>query len=784
MLRNYLLLAARSLLKSKLCSTINIAGLALGLTCTILILMWVRDEMSYDRFHPKAHVVYRVEEDQHYAEGIYHVNVTPYPVGPAFKEEIPEVVDFTRYAQPARLLFQVGSTTHYETSIAAVDPSFFTMLAFPFVKGNPLSALSEPFSMVVTEDVAKRYFAEADPVGQTIRVGRKYTFTVTGVLAPVPRNSSYRFQIAVPIGFMRETGAWSDGWGNHSITTLVQLQEGAPLSVVNAKMTSVVREHAPASTTDFLVAPLTELHLHSRWGFGHTRDNAQYVYIFSAIAVLVLSMACLNYINLSTAQSGKRSREIGLRKVVGASRAQLARQFLGESILTTCLASALALPLAQSLMPAFNKLSGKQLEFDAWRNWPVACGLVGAVLFTGLVSGICPALVFSGYRPVDALGGRRLPGVRLSFRKALVVVQFALSVGLIVGTAVVYRQLDFMRGKDLGYDKEQLLYVPLRGEVCASYGTLKDGLESFSGVLGVTATQQLPSNIGSNSDGARWGGKDPLQSQLIGFNFVDVDFAKTLKIDIIDGRDFSRSIVSDKTEAFLVNEETARLMGPGPVVGRDFQFWGRKGKVIGVMKDFHFQSMLTTVGPLVVMIDDTQLNFMMVRLRAEVIAPSIDFLKKTWAEVVSDYPLEYRFLDQDLDRTYRAQEQMGDVMRVFAVVAVLIACLGLFGMASSMAEGRVREIGVRKVLGATIAQVLVLLTRDFAKWVVFAALLACPAAGLIMQWWLQGFAYRTDLTPGIFLQAGLLTLVVALLTVSYHAIRAAVSDPVNSLRSE
>ena len=785
MLRNYLKVAVRSLLRYRGYSAINIAGLAAGMACAVLILLWVRDELSYDRFHRDPDSLYQVQENQHYSAGVYHVNVTPYPAGPAFAAGIPEVLEMSRYSSTGGLLLRRGDKAFYEDDVRAVDPALLRMFTFPLARGDAETALDDPHSLVLTPSVARKYFGDMDPVGKVISVNNQHAFTVTGVLEEIPLNSSLRFAVLVPMEFHRERGQYSDNWGNNSIGTYIRLQEGASITAVEEKMTSMMREHNPESSTEFVLAPLIDKHLHSYFGFGPPRGDIQNVYLFGALAGFVLLIACINFMNLSTARSARRAREIGLRKVVGALRGQMARQFLGESVLVSGIALLGAVPLVQLLLPSFNELAGKEIALDPAAEWSILALLVGVALVTGLVAGSYPALFLSSFRPVAVLkGGLRAGAGSSLFRRALVVLQFSLSIGLIIGTGVVYQQLSFMRGRSLGYDREQVLHIRMRGEIPKSYEELKQELATHPSVLAVSAARQRLPNIGSNSSGGEWDGKDPEWDLVIGNTRVDYDFIAAMGIELTEGRTFSPQYPTDATEAVLVNETLAGLMGFESAVGQRLHLW-RESHVIGVMKDFHFRPVRDEIEPLALWLSDPQeMPWMVVKFAPQSAVAGIALLEETWERVVPDYPLEYEFMDHDFDWMYRNEERMAQVLRWAATVAVAIGCLGLFGLASFMAERRTREVGVRKVLGASLSGLVLLLTREFTQWVLVANLIAWPVAWYVMNRWLQGFAYRVDVGLGIPLLAGATALAIAWLTVSYQSAKAALANPVEALRHE
>ena len=786
MIKNYIKIALRNIKKHKGYSFINIIGLAIGMACCLLISIWVLDELSYDKFHENAATLYRVEENQDYMGRIFHVTVTPYPLAPALKDEIPEILDATRYVFPGGLLFRYGDKAFFEDNTRAVDPSFFQMFTFPFLKGDKNTALNSPYSLVLSEKIAEKYFGDENPVGKVISVNNTYEFTVTGVMKNVPHNSSLQFETVIPYEFLRKTGKTNEEFGSNSIWTFIQLQKDIPAEKANEKVFGFIRKRVPESVTSLLLMPYTRIHLHEYFGYIKEPGAIQYVYIFSIIAFFVLLIACINFMNLSTARSANRAKEVGLRKVVGASKGHLIRQFFGESALFSFIALVFAVIIVNLLLHAFSTLAAKELSWKVTGIGSVLVGFLLITLFTGLVAGSYPALLLSSFQPAKVLKGNVKSGAGGSrFRKILVVVQFSLSILLIIGTIVVYKQLNYMKNKKLGWDKEHLVYIPLRTDnIKKSYEVLKTELAKDPKILGITGTDQLPSYISSNAGGADWEGKDPNQQILIGINAVDFGFIETLKIEMREGRSFSRDFPSDLSKAFIINEEVVKIMGKESVVGERFSFIGRQGSIIGVMKNFHYQPVQSKIEPLAITISPDNIRYMLIRIQPESISASLKYIENTWKRIMPNYPFEYRFLDENFDRMYRAEERMGSLLKYFAVLAVFIACLGLFGLASFTAEQRTKEIGVRKVLGAGVSQITILLCREFLMLVLLANVIAWPAAYLVMKNWLKGYAYRTGLDLFTFAAAMAAALVIAFLSVSFQAIRAATANPVDSLRYE
>jgi putative ABC transport system permease protein len=811
MFKNYFKVAWRNIARHKGYSFINIFGLAVGMACALFILSWVQDELSFDRFHANARTLYRVEQDQATGQGKFHVNVTPFPMGPVLKAEIPEIKDATRAASPGVLLVRYGENAFFETRVIAADPQIFQMFTFPLLKGNPATALNRPGSLVISAAMAKKYFGDIEPMGKNVTVNNSHAFTVTGVMKNVPLNSSLSFDMLVPFDFVKTLGQYNDSMGQNDIVTFVQLHPQSIAATAGEKITKLATSRLVAEIgnnselqkkiqsdpalrkrfenyrgPDFMLMPLVDLNLFAYFGFNRNNMGIQYIYTFSSIALFILLIACINFMNLSTARSANRAKEVGLRKVVGAQRQGLISQFYSESILTAFLSGVVAFVLVLLLLPALNTLSGKTMTWKALLNVKFMFGALAVTIFTGIVAGSYPALFLSSFQPAKVLKGGRQDGAKSAlFRKILVVIQFSMSILLLIGMGVATRQIEFMKNKKLGYDKDQLIYLPLRGETYSAYATLKEQLLRNPRLVNVTATHQEPTSIGSNGGGADWDGKDPSQKYLIGYAAVDFDYPETLKIEMAAGRTFSRKFAADSGRAWMVNEEVTKLMGinPAAAVGKRFK-WGVEGTIVGVMKNFHYQSVRAAIEPLAVIVAPEEFRFAVVRLKAGEIPASLADVKKTWQRVFPQYPCEYRFFDEDFGQMYQDDERMGSLLKVFASMATIIACLGLFGLASYTAEQRTKEIGVRKFLGASSPGIVLLLTKQFAKWVVIANFLAWPCAYFLMKNWLQGFAYRSALAWWLFALAGSGALVIALLTVSFQAARAARANPVDSLRYE
>ena len=785
MFKNYVKIAFRNLQRHKMYSSLNIIGLAVGITCSLLITLWVLDELSYDKFHTHADRLYRVEFDQNYSGQLYHVNVSPHPMAPALVEEIPEVENATRVNPMEELLVKHAEKTFFEDSVMAVDPSFLEMFSYPLIQGDVRTALADPYSIILTEDRAKSYFGHGEAIGKTLNINNSLDFTVMGVMKNIPRTGYLQFDALVPYELLRTLGRDLEQWNNNTTLTFALLRKNTETASVAPKIHALVTKHDSGEDQTYSLRPLTQIHLYSYFGFGGKRGNAQYVALFSAIAVFVLLIACINFMNLSTARSAKRAREVGMRKVVGAVKRQIITQFYGESCIFSFLSLILALVCVNLALPAFNALTGKDISFATLAGGYTSLAVLGILVATGFVAGSYPALFLSSFHPVRVLKGTLSSGSSSAiFRKILVVVQFSLSISLIIGTGIVYNQLNYMKGKTLGFETDHLLAIQMRGSVKDSYGALKKELRKQSGIVAVSASSSKPSGIYSNAGGADWEGKDPEQDVSVHFTSVDYDFFEAADMEMVGGRSYSLDFPSDSESAYVVNEELQRLMGVDSAVGKQFTFGERTGTIIGVVKNFHFLSLRKKIEPLVLLLRPEYSRHLLIRIQPENVAATLEDIERTWNRVVPGFPFDYEFINEDFELMYRTEQRMGSVLKYFSFLAVFVACLGLFGLASYAAEQRTREIGIRKVLGASIPRIAYLLCREFAILVLFANLIAWPIVYLAMRNWLSGFAYRTTIGWEIFFLSGVLALVISLFTVSYQALRAALSNPARALKYE
>jgi putative ABC transport system permease protein len=800
MFSNYLVAALRNLRRQRVHSLVNIFGLSLGMACAILILLWVGDELGYDRFHENFDRVYRVVADwpQYGWQG---VNASPMPLGPAVEDGIPEVADTVRLAGQPRKVFRYGDRAFYEDRGIVADPSLFTALTFPFVKGTAAGAFTKPSDMVLTESTARKYFGDEDPLGKMVEVEGQPA-VVTGVVADPPANSTLQFAFVNAFAFVGELTGYSTHWGAFNFDTFVLLKRNADPDEVGPKITAVAAAnkspHVEAGLT-FRLQPLSEVHLDARPYAVSTviLGDRKAVALFSAIAAFVLLIACINFMNLSTARASMRAKEVGLRKTVGAARRQLVRQFLGESFLLTALAFAAALGCVLVLLPSFNRLTGKAIGMGLADGGHIL--VLGSVfLLTGLAAGIYPALILSGLRPVSMMRGGGPDGGRVArgsfFRRALVVFQFSLSIVLIIMTLVVVKQMRFIRSADLGFDRRNVVEMPLKGAVAARYPAFKSRLLEIPEIAFVSAESYPFAELTNRSAGNwDWEGREGRENLDLIFGGVDFDFAETLGLRIADGRMFSPEYGLDRSRTVVINQSAAAAMGLEDPVGKWVSF-SRDGQerrtIIGVIEDPRFRSFRFGVEPMLFYLADMSgaedRGIVLAKLRGGDGDPSraLAAISKVWAEFNPHIPFEYTFLDQTYRGLYRKERRALVLFNAFAGLAVVISCLGLFGLASFMAERRTKEVGVRKVLGASEWAIAGLMTRDFTRWILAANIIAWPAGYYAAGKLLQGYAYRAEIGIGIFVLSGVAALAIGLLTVGRQAFRAARANPVDALRYE
>jgi len=782
MIRNYLKIAIRNLKKHKAYSFINIFGLAVGLATCILILLWVQDEVSYDQFHTNLDSLYRVVCYDR-INSSEKFSVTSPPIAAALEQNFPEILRATRYYELSKQLVKVGDKKFVENDVSVADSAFLEMFSFPLIQGDPKAALRYPHTALVTESTAHKYFGTEDPIGKVLSLGGRYDIQVTGVLKDLPSNSHLQFSILMPVMILKELGWNLDDWERFFIHTYIQQHpESAPIEA--SKILEIYEKGVgEPSNIRFELLPVRDIHLRSAgiWGYG-ADGNIRNVYLFSIIAAFVLLIACVNFMNLSTARSGDRAKEVGMRKVVGAHRKDIIQQFFGESMLLAFIALGISLIIVRIVLPVFNNLTAKDMALNISSNGSLLMFLVGIALVTGLVSGIYPALLLSGFKPVVMFKRKSIStkNIHSLFRKIMVVAQFSLSIALIIGTGIIYSQLNFMQQMELGFDREHVVCLQLTPSLKERYGVMKEELLRLPGVSNVTTASGRPF---AGFSSTIWEGRDGTKHVDLFFTRVDHDFCKTFGMTIVDGRFFSKDFSTDK-ESYVLNETAIRQMELENPLGEQIEFHEQKGTVIGIIKDYNFRSLHSKIAPLLLTLSEKGQDYMSIKVMPGNLRSTLDQIESVWSQFEQDYPFRYNFLNDEFDRMYRAEIRFRNIFGYFAGLAIVISCLGLFGLASFMAEKRTKEIGVRKVLGASIGGIAVLLAKEFTKWVIVANAVAWPLAYWAMKEWLTGFAYRTEMGVGIFLISGGLALVVAWMTVGYKSVRAALTNPVDCLRYE
>jgi hypothetical protein len=787
MIKNYLLTTLRIIKRHKGYSFINIFGLAVGMACFLLIFLWIQNETSYDRFHEKRDAIYKAYSESRFSDGRIEIadSTSFYPLARVLREECPEIVDALRYHSASGILIRFGDKQYVNNQLALADPTFFDLFTFPLIKGDPESALTDKSSIVLTERMSEKYFGTEDPMGKILNVLNEYDLQVTGIMEDPPKNSSLQFDCVVPFVLMfGPAGTEPDNWGGNPLTTFVQLQNGISEDDAEAKMTDIALTHRSAlkgGEWKLHLQPLSRLHLYSPQGGGLISSLT----VFSIIACVVLIIACINFMNLSTARAGNRACEVGLRKVVGAKRGNLIRQFLGESILFSFTALIFAVLLVSLFLPVFNSLLGKQMLLSELRGPVLWLVFLGTALLTGLFSGLYPALVLSSYQPVKVIKGSLTPGSKGStFRKVLVIGQFAISIFLIICTLVIYKQLGFVMNIDMGFDRENLVFIFMGERLKEKYGSVKSELLNDSHVLNVTKSVQHPAYIGSTVSRLDWDGKNPDERQVMNFEYVGHDYFETFGMDIVEGRPFSKEIPTDATAAYIVNQEAAELMQMEDPVGQRLSVFGKEGRIIGVVKDFHFKPLHHKIQPLVIGMDPDWESYMFVRISPEDSSGTLGYIKDVCERFDADYPAFPAFFNERWEAMYSAEDQMKKISGYATFLAVLISCLGLFGLASFMAQQRTKEIGIRKVLGASVSGIVFMFSKEFSKLVLIANIISWPLAYFIAKKWMENYAYRASIGIEIFILSAATALATAFLTVGYQSLKAALSDPADTLKYE
>jgi len=798
MLKNYIKIAFVNLKKHKTISFINLIGLAIGMASCILIAAYVFRELSYDKFHEKADRIYRLRSELKISGEYLDIPKSSPPMAEYLVQNYPEVIGAVRFRRIGRVPVRCEDNLDYEDHIFFADSSVFDIFTFPLVKGDPRTALNATNSVVISESIAQKYFGSDDPIGKSLNINSQDDFTVTGVMKNIPQNSQFVFNMLCSFATFAQKNRWEmQNWLSINNYTYILLEKGADYKQLEQKLPEMIEKKVGAmlkyvkGELALSLQPLISIHLHSDL-MQEISGNSSivYVYIFSAIALLILAIACINFMNLSTARSAGRAKEVGLRKVMGADRGKIIRQFLSESILNSIICCLLALILVDLTLPLFRSISGIDLRIDYAQNLWLIPGLVGLAVSVGLIAGSYPAFFLSGFQPSRVLKGEFKTGKKGSrFRSALVIVQFTISIALIAGTIVVFNQLNYMKNKRLGFQKEQVVVIPISDEsTLDSLRPLKQELENFSGIIRVAASSHVPGQTTYVNpfmpEGFTLG-----QLQYMGELYVDHEFIPTMGIEMVAGRNFSTDFTTDISQSVIINETAALKFGWEKPIGKTIQTLStsgnlRKYTVIGVVKDFHMESLKKRIIPLFIGCTTHVFNSLSVRIKTENIPATLSFLESRMKQIDPFRPFEYVFLDDSFDAQYKTEERLSRIFSYFGLLSIFIASLGLFGLASFTAEQRTKEIGIRKVLGATVSGIVVLLSKEFTKWVLVANVIAWPIAYYSLHRWLEGFAYRTNIHLTVFLVAMGISLMVALFTISIQAVRTALANPVDSLRHE
>lgn len=796
MLKHYIRIAFRNLWKSKAFTVINIIGLSVGLTCCLLIAIYIQHEASYDDFQQNGDRIVRVIMEYNLGGSSQKGNFTSTKVAPAFKKNFAEVVASTRMSNP-NVIVHYNDKLFNETSVVFADSTFFQLFSFPLLKGNPADALSGPYKIVFTKKAAHKYFGDENPVGKTIQVGStSVNYMITGLMDDCPSNSQIKFDFVASfssLGANQEETYWDANY-----TTYLLLKDKSSIASLQAKIPAFMKKDAhEVSGNDYItfwLEPFKSIHLHSPYDAFEPNNSIAYIYIIGAVALLILAIACFTYINLGTARSMERAKEVGIRKVAGAFKKQIFLQFMGESVILSLLSLIISIAIAALVLPVFNQLAERQLSMSAFLSPYIIAFMLFVILCTSLLAGSYPALILSGFQPIKVLKGAfKNTGSGLLLRKSLTVFQFAISVFLIVSTFIIQRQLYYIQHKKLGFDRDHIMVFETDRKMEPIINTLKTELKSNPDILSIAKSNNEPVNIMSGYS-MRNATMPDNQFIMVNANVVDEDFIKTTGLEIIAGTDFTeqdtKDILKEKQEDkiyhYILNESAAEKLGwtPEQAIGKKM-FLGnqRPGFVKAVVKDFHFSSFKNPIKPLV-LFNEAWNRKLLVKVSGRHLPETIAFMSSKWRALAPHRPFEYAFLDEQFNKLYSSETRLGKILNIFATIAVLLATLGLFGLSAYSIQQRTKEIGIRKILGASVINITGLLSKDFIKLVLIAMVLAFPLAWWVMHNWLMDFAYRTQINWWIFIIAGSMALLIALITVSLLAVKASVSNPVKSLRTE
>jgi len=808
MIRNYIKIALRNLLKYRFISFINLFGLTVGLTCCLLITTYIINELSYDRYNKNADNIYRITRSFNNQDGVVSLKLSTIstPFGYYLPGDFPEIKKLTRLYDYGLVPLRYKEKLLNEEHLFFADEELFDVFSVNVLKGNPKTALADPYSVMMTEETAKKYFGDEDPINKVIRYNNQLDLKVTGIYKAFPENAHIHPPMMVSFETLKDTLIYGEnnlrnGWGNNSFFTYILLPDHYDANKMISRFPAFLNNHMaaqyngmqPAKFTKLGLQKLTDIHLYSHTDYeAEQNSDMKRVYIFAAVAFFILLIACINYMNLSTARSALRAKEIGIRKVIGARKKELITQFLSESVLLSWMAIILAAGILYLAVPWLNKMTDQHMSVSLLVNWQVLLPVFFTPFIIGIVSGIYPALFMSAFQPVKTLKGLFKAGTStISLRKILVVTQFSISIILIITTAIVFQQLHFMQQKSLGFNREHIVVINYGGGLSSQFEAFRNELLTDANIKDATRSSRVPSGRLLDNLGASTLSGDSLKPTTTDIKFVSVDynFIPTFGIQMAAGRNFSKEFGTD-TASFVVNETTVKSLGwpsSQAAIGKDFKYGRVRGHIVGVVKDFHFESMHQPIAAMIlVMLPPGQnyFNNLSVKIAGNNVAEALSHIENTWKKFVPESPYQSAFLDERFDALYKSEQKQGNIFTVFAFIAILIACLGLFGLSAFSISQRIKEIGVRKVLGATTGSIVALLSKEFLKLVAIAAVIAFPVAWYAMHNWLLDFAYRINMSWWIFILAAIIAAAVALFTISFQAVKAALSNPVKSLRSE
>jgi ABC-type antimicrobial peptide transport system permease subunit len=774
-------IAYQNLIRNKGYSFINISGLAIGMACTLLLLMWVNHEMSYDKFHEKDKQLFQIVNWQTYSGQEYGWSAIPGKLVDALKEEIPEIVRATNYdSWGDNSLVVINGIKNYEDVMHA-DADFFQMFSFPLLKGSPDKVFVDPFSLVISERMAKKYFGDKNPIGQVVQLDTEYDLTITGVIKNLPSNSEFKFDLIAPFDFKKKRyNAW-ENWGSHSFSGYVELDANADRAKVNAKLNSFYKDHVDKESTERItLVPVSHTHLYSLKG---EETGMKQIKLFLTIALFILLIACFNFMNLSTARASKRAKEIGIKKAIGASKSKLITQFLFESVLLSFIAINFALIIVRVFLPEFNSILGQRLILD-YTNSTFLAIIFTVVILTGLLAGIYPAFFLTSYKTVDVIKGVTNSGNKgANFRKVLVVFQFTLTVILLISTLTISLQSKFLKNASTGLDRSNVVYVTFNGDIKKTRTSIKEELLKDPSILSSSFTYDLPIDIGINGSGFEWNNDESSKEVLIAHMYSDSDFIDVFKTPMLEGRFYRKNHLKADSNNLVINETLARLIDKGSVLNKTIKHGGKSKQIIGVLKDFNFQSLHAPIKPLIVF-NNINCNVLTIRKAPGTTSRALAHIEKVCQKYNPDFPTEINFLEDRYETQYREEDSTIAILKYFTILTILISCLGLFGLASFMAEEKTKEIGVRKVLGATVKDLVTLFSKEFTKWVILANIIACPITWYIMDYYLSQFAFHIDMPWWVFIFVAILVLGISLATVAYQSWKSANQDPVKSLKYE